>query len=105
MKGLSVLSTTRFPEAVWADEPGGSLADSLVSESFAECAPKRLQIVLSAPVYSVENMCTPRFSIRLLIEEFWENSDLMVLAQSALHTVDGQAVADVCGAVDLFDAI
>jgi hypothetical protein len=55
------------------------------SESFAELRAETAPIVFSAPVYSLENICTPRFSIRLLVEGFWENSDLMVLAQSALH--------------------
>ena len=59
-------------------------SDDLLNSS-PNCAPKGLQIVLSAPRYSVENTCTPSVSIRLLVEGFWENSDLMVLAQSALH--------------------
>lgn len=72
-QATTVLSTTRFPKAV------GSLAPNAVRPKFhvksktspnssPNCAPNRLQIVLSAPLYSVENMCTPRFSIRLLTE-------------------------------------
>lgn len=32
------------------------------------CAPQRLRSFLFAPLYSIENMCTPSLSIRLLTE-------------------------------------
>ena len=56
-KPATVLSTTRFPEAA---SPNSS----------PNCAPQGLQKLLCAPLYSVENMCAPAFTIRLLSEDF-----------------------------------
>jgi hypothetical protein len=65
-----VLSTTRFPEAV-----GGQISYRLLAEYFKtspnsspNCAPKRLQIVLSAPLYSVDNTRSPALTTALLTE-------------------------------------
>ncbi len=38
------------------------------SNSSSNCAPQGLQILLCAPLYSVENTCAPAFMNRLLTE-------------------------------------
>jgi hypothetical protein len=68
--GKTVLSTTRFPEAVKpAEFIAGQFAFGATSPNFSpNCAPQRLRWFLFAPLYSVENTCTPSVSIRLLTE-------------------------------------
>ena len=66
-----VLSTTRFPEAV-----GISCYRMMIeflglqnfAEFFAELCATDAPIAPIPPLYSVENMCTPSFTIRLLTE-------------------------------------
>jgi hypothetical protein len=51
----AVLSTTRFPEAAWPN-------------SWPNCAPQELQILLRAPHQSIDNMGSPRLMSALLTE-------------------------------------
>ena len=55
----------------WASgyRPLAELSLTTTSPNFSpNCAPQRLRSFLLAPLYSVESMCTPSLSIRLLTE-------------------------------------
>src|ERR1700743_120886 len=67
-----VLSTTRFPEAVMKTSLRAateySSREKTSPNSSPNCAPKELQIVLSAPLYSADNKSSPALTTALLTE-------------------------------------
>jgi len=70
---VSVLSQTRFPEAVGSGaeddvRPEFILKSKTSPNSSPNCMPKRLQIVLFAPPYSFEIISFPGFTIPLLTD-------------------------------------
>lgn len=67
----TVLSTTRFPETVQLaaiDRQPRYVSQLNFAEFFAELCAVEAPITPIAPLYSVENTCTPSVSIRLLTE-------------------------------------
>jgi hypothetical protein len=69
---LSVMSTTRFPEAVLNQSviaEGSSFSECKTSPKLSpNCVPKRLRSFFIAPLYSIDYINTPRFMTRLLTD-------------------------------------
>jgi len=66
----SVLSTTRYPETVgrWDFDPEPNAHLLISPNPSPNCAPKGLQIVLLAPIHSIDNIGAPPFMTALLTE-------------------------------------